>query len=221
MQCGIFGKLPAKRDFISYNIPRPFLNAWESWLQAAVAESRHAMGDRWTGIFLTQPIQHFWCGPGVFGQAVAGAIMPSVDGVGRYFPLSICAVETGDGWPAPPDFGVLDNWFAACDTALLGQLEDGAEFEASRILDRVGLPPAIVPTPSHQGEDPVHIWSEGSGTLQPAFAALYASDCVRLNSQRGIWWTSGSETQPAQLITTRGLPQPSLWITFMTGLIAT
>jgi type VI secretion system protein ImpM len=221
MQCGIFGKLPAKRDFISYNIRRPFLNAWEGWLQAAVAESRHAMGDRWTGIFLTQPIQHFWCGPGVFGQAVAGAIMPSVDGVGRYFPLSICAVETGDGWPAPPEFGVLDNWLAACDTALLGQLEDGAEFEASRILDRVGLPPAIMPTPSHQGEDPVHIWSEGSGTLQPAFAALYASDCVRLNSQRGIWWTSGSKTQPPQLITTRGLPQPSLWITFMTGLIAT
>jgi type VI secretion system protein ImpM len=221
MQCGIFGKLPAKRDFVSYNIPRPFLNAWESWLQAAVAESRHAMGDKWTGIFLTQPILHFWCGPGVFGQAVAGAIMPSVDGVGRYFPLSICAVETGDGWPAPPDSGVLDNWLAACDTALLGQLEDGAEFEASRVLDQVGLPPVIVPTPSHQGGDPVHIWSDSSGTLQPAFAALYASDCVSLNSRRGIWWTSGSDSQPAQLITTQGPPQPSLWITFMTGLIAT
>lgn len=221
MQCGIFGKLPAKRDFISYNIPRPFLNAWESWLQAAIAESRHAMGDKWTGIFLTQPILHFWFGPGVFGQAAAGAIMPSVDGVGRYFPLSICAVETGDGWPAPPDAGVLDNWLAACDTALLDQLEDGAEFEASRFLDRVGLPPAIVPTPERQGEDPAHIWSAGSGTLQPAFAALYASDCVSLNSRRGIWWTSGSDSRPAQLITTQGPPQPSLWITFMTGLIAT
>jgi type VI secretion system protein ImpM len=221
MQCGIFGKLPAKRDFVSYNIPRPFLNAWETWLQAAIAESRHAMEDKWTSIFLTQPIWNFWCGPGVFGQAAAGAIMPSVDGVGRYFPLSICAVDTGEGWPAPPDAGVLDSWLADCENALLGQLQEGAEFEASRFLAQVGLPTVVVPAPTQKNSAPVQIWSEGAETLQSAFATLRTADWINLNHQRGIWWTAGSESHPAQLITTQGSPHPSLWTTFMTGLIAT
>ena len=218
MQCGIFGKLPAKRDFISYNMPRPFLNGWESWLQAAIAESRHAMGGNWVNVFLTQPIWRFWCGPGVFGQAATGAIMPSVDGVGRYFPLSICAVETENVWPAPPDAGDVDPWFAACENVLLEQLQDGAEFEASRVLDRVGLPVGLLPAINRQEQSSIHIWTENVETLQSAFVKLCDSDRINLSYHRGIWWTAGGNNDPAQLITTHGPLQPSLWTTFMTGL---
>ena len=41
--CGMFGKLPSKRDFVAYNMPRPFLDQWEEWLQSAVAASRHEL----------------------------------------------------------------------------------------------------------------------------------------------------------------------------------
>ncbi len=30
MACGVFGKLPSKRDFIAVNAPRRFLTAWEN-----------------------------------------------------------------------------------------------------------------------------------------------------------------------------------------------
>ena len=221
MQCGIFGKLPAKRDFVSYNIPRPFLNAWENWLQAAIAESQHAIGENWTRVFLTLPIWYFWCGPEVFGQAAAGAIMPSVDGVGRYFPLSICAVDTSGEWPIPPHSGGLNLWLAACGRALLSQLDEGAEFDASRILEQVGQPAGMRPIATPPDAGNIHIWSDGSNTLQSAFSTLADSDLTSANYHRAIWWTSGSESQTAQLITTRGPPQPSLWTTFMMGHIAT
>jgi type VI secretion system protein ImpM len=219
MQCGIFGKLPAKRDFVSYNIPRPFLNGWESWLQAAIADSRHAMGDNWVHVFLTQPIWRFWCGPGVFGQAAAGAIMPSVDGVGRYFPLSICAVETDNEWPAPPDASEEDAWYRACENALLEQLQDGAEFEANRVLQSVGLPTGFSPKLNRHEQVSIQIWPEDAETLHSAFVKLSDSDRMNLSYHRGIWWTAGGDNNPAQLITTHGPIQPSLWTTFMTGLV--
>ena len=59
MVCGMFGKLPSKRDFIAYNMPRPFLDAWETWLQAGVAESKLALNDRWQEMFLGVPIWRF------------------------------------------------------------------------------------------------------------------------------------------------------------------
>jgi type VI secretion system protein ImpM len=220
MQCGIFGKLPAKRDFVSYNIPRPFLNSWENWLQAAIADSQHAMGDHWTGVFLTLPIWYFWCGPEVFGQAAAGAVMPSVDAVGRYFPLSICAVDSSGEWPVLPHAGGLNIWLAACENALLSQLEEDANFEAGRILEQVGVPEGMLPKPTSQDATNVQIWSAAARNLQAAFSALADSDLASANHQRGIWWTSGSENHPAQLITTRGPAQPSLWTTFMMGHIA-
>ncbi len=45
MACGLFGKLPPKRDFVAVNAPRPFLTVWENWVQAGLAASREQLGD--------------------------------------------------------------------------------------------------------------------------------------------------------------------------------
>ena len=45
MSAGLFGKLPAKRDFVAANAARRFLEVWEPWLQAGVATSRQMLGD--------------------------------------------------------------------------------------------------------------------------------------------------------------------------------
>ena len=147
--------------------------------------------------------------------------MPSVDGVGRYFPLSICAIDAAGGWPVLPHGGALNDWLARCENALLDQLEEGAVFEASRILESVGVPETMLPGPVQQDTGNIHIWSEPNTDLQSAFAALEQTDQAAANHQRGIWWTSGSTSQPARMITTRGPPPPSLWTTFMMGHIVT
>jgi len=96
MRCGLFGKIGAKRDFIAIATPRSFLEAWEPWVQAALSASRHQLGPGWQQAFLTAPVWRFWLGAAICGTTVAGAIMPSLDGVGRYYPLTLHAV-TGEG----------------------------------------------------------------------------------------------------------------------------
>jgi hypothetical protein len=58
MKCGIYGKLPSKRDFVVHNMPRPFLNMWENWLQSAVAASHNQLGDSWHEAFLSALEEH-------------------------------------------------------------------------------------------------------------------------------------------------------------------
>lgn len=220
MQSGLFGKLPAKRDFIAYGLTRPFLDGWEQWLQAGIAESRHALGEGWKDIFLTMPIWRFWTGSAAFGQAAVGAIMPSVDGVGRYFPLTVCAcAEAGECIAAAAD-PALDGWFAACEHALLGLLDGTLAFDPAAIMAAIGLPP-VSPAPGllHQGL-PMQFWTDPTRSLQEAFTDLEAADRVRLNQQRALWWTIGGEHHPAQLISTDGAVPPALWVSFMTGQVA-
>lgn len=220
MQCGLFGKLPAKRDFVAHNMPRPFLDAWETWLQSGVAESQHALGERWKETFLTLPIWRFWCGPSVFGLPVTGAVMASVDGVGRYFPLSICACGSASEHPLPPPNAALNSWLNLCEQTLLGMLDEQSQYDPTRTLGQLGLPPAHVLQVT-RGTGPSRIWTATDGSLQTAFDDLAAADQSLLNSRRSLWWTLGGQNHPELLITTEGSLTPSLWISFMTGQIAT
>ena len=96
MGFGLFGKLPQKRDFITFGIAGEVLVPLETWLQTAVAASRSELGRGWEEVYLVAPIWRFWIGADVFGANCAGALMPSVDGIGRFFPLlAIYACEHG------------------------------------------------------------------------------------------------------------------------------
>ena len=221
MQCGLFGKLPAKRDFVAYNMARPFLDGWERWLQAAMAESQHALGERWKDIFLTLPIWRFWCGPLVFGQAVTGAVMASVDGVGRYFPLSICALGSADEYPVVPPDAALSDWLGTCEQALLGMLDDTSPFDPTQVLAHLGHPPAFHgPFPTDTGQT-IQFRDGSDGSLQAAFAGLTNANQLQTNHNRSLWWTLGGQSFPERLITIDGPLPPALWITLMTGQIAT
>ena len=75
MQCGLYGKLPTKRDFIAIKAPREFLDVWEPWMQGGLSASRHALGDNWQQTFLTAPIWRFWLGSELCGRTMLGAFM--------------------------------------------------------------------------------------------------------------------------------------------------
>ena len=102
MRCGLFGKLGAKRDFIALATPRSFLEAWEPWMQACLSASRHHLGEGWQQAFLTAPVWRFWLGAEICGTTVMGAVMPSLDGVGRYYPLALHAMADADAPPGTP-----------------------------------------------------------------------------------------------------------------------
>ncbi|MFW8696321.1 type VI secretion system-associated protein TagF, partial [Mesorhizobium japonicum] len=65
---------------------------WDLWLQAGLRHSRELLRERWLETYLNSPIWHFSLGAEVCGRAaMAGVLMPSVDRVGRYFPLTLAA----------------------------------------------------------------------------------------------------------------------------------
>ena len=96
-KAGFFGKLPKHGDFLSRRLPRAFTDPWDRWLQNAIADSREQMAEDWLNIYLTSPIWRFALSPGLCGDnAWAGVLMPSVDRVGRYFPLTLAAPLEND-----------------------------------------------------------------------------------------------------------------------------
>ena len=218
MLCGMFGKLPSKRDFVSYNMQRPFLDQWEEWLQGAVAASRHALGEQWQEVFLRVPIWRFWFGRRVYGTAVTGALMPSVDGVGRYFPLTICACEPPDARLVPPPSPELEDWQEQCETFLLRLLEDQLDGEPSSLLE--GLPFAPVAprgeAPGHSGR--VLAWSSGDdGSLAAAFLSLKTLNDEQVHSGRSYWWTRGGAAHRAQLVVMDGRADAPFFTSLLTG----
>ena len=88
---GWFGKLPMLGDFASRRLPDAFIGPWDEWLQASLASSRSATGDRWLDLYLTFPVWRFALPAGLIGDRCwIGVLLPSVDRVGRCFPLTIC-----------------------------------------------------------------------------------------------------------------------------------
>jgi type VI secretion system protein ImpM len=56
---------------------------------------RAELGTDWLPRYLVAPVRRFWLAPGVMSApAWVGVLMPSIDGVGRYFPLTIAAAVT-------------------------------------------------------------------------------------------------------------------------------
>jgi len=95
---GWYGKLPALGDFATRRLPARFVASWDRWLAVGLASSRERLGDAWLAAYLTSPVWRFFLMPGALasedevGEACwSGVVMPSVDSVGRYFPLTIAA----------------------------------------------------------------------------------------------------------------------------------
>ncbi|HEY1944015.1 MAG TPA: type VI secretion system-associated protein TagF, partial [Roseiarcus sp.] len=139
MPAGLFGKLPAKRDFVAAKAPRRFLEVWEPWLQGSVATARQTLGATWLDVYNRAPIWRFWFGADFCGEATIGVFAPSIDGVGRLFPLTIFAGE-GEASLPPPEIDANDFWCEAAEAILLDALDPEVSFET--IAARVAALPA-------------------------------------------------------------------------------
>lgn len=217
MRCGLFGKIGAKRDFIAIATPRNFLEAWEPWVQAALSASRHQLGSGWQQAFLTAPVWRFWLGAAICGTTVAGAIMPSVDGVGRYYPLTLHAVTDDDASLAPPNVDPQDEWFGQAETFLLSTLDRAATFEQiSDTLDRLAVPRLQATV---AGGPPIGS-AVGTVSAVDAFAGSFAALCAanpQVYAAASFWWTAGGEGFPPMALCYRGLPDPFHYSTLLTG----
>ena len=222
MRIGFFGKLPAKRDFIAVEASRAFLLVWEAWLQGGLKASMHSLGDAWRPSFLKAPIWRFWLGSEICGQTVMGAFMPSIDGIGRYFPLSVFAHAADGELVPPPEFDQQTPWFSDVEDLLLSALDHDATVEA--LTDRLNaLPPVSDRLPPFASRD-ASMLTDGSIVLdadQETFADVFASARMAGHAQSysGLtyWWTAGGQDYPARMLTRRGMPDPFVFAGMLTG----
>ncbi len=224
MSAGLFGKLPAKRDFIAVNAPRRFLETWEPWLQSSVATSKQAGGAGWAESYNRAPIWRYWLGADLCGDALIGAVMPSVDGVGRAFPLTIFASGDLDAL-APPEIDDNGPWCDHAESLLLSALDTGATLEA--VTDALGaLPPPALYARSVNSLGCRELTDGGilveTAASQPptAFLAARRFGHRRTFASQTFWWTIGGEGFPPCALSYIGLPPPTRFSDFLTGAFA-
>jgi type VI secretion system protein ImpM len=222
MRCGLFGKLPAKRDFIALFAPRAFLDAWEPWMQGSISASRQTLDDGWQQAFLTAPIWRFWLGAEICGTTVAGAFMSSLDGVGRYYPLTIFACADAGLAIPPPDLEAQDEWYEASENLLLSALEKDIAYDAIMAsLDQLAPPKSQSNSELPEGmallKDGAVVAPAAGHPFVDVCGSLRAANHASAYAAASFWWTAGGGDYPPLVLSCRGMADPFLFAKMLTG----
>lgn len=220
MALALYGKLISKRDFIAVDLPNGFLARWEPWLQGSMSAAMHEFGQGWPQIFFTAPIWRFWFGSAVLGTQVLGVMMPSMDGVGRQFPLTLLAT--------PPQGRIFRSllhdpqagWFEKAEDFLLATLDDGASYESTiQAMKAHDLPAAAMIPDLPEGVSELAGVKIAVGHPDADYAmplsGLLAAQRAAQDETRTLWWTIGGEHYPPLAFEAAGLPPASLFAQMM------
>jgi type VI secretion system protein ImpM len=207
---GWYGKMPVLGDFASRRLPQGFVDACDAWIALGVEHSRAQLGERWLDVYLTGPIWRFAWAPGVVdAQWWLGVMMPSVDKVGRYFPLliarqAVALPGTAEG------MNHLQAWYAHLSAAALSTLRSGAtleEFESTLARAPVAGDAAYVPAVAASllpGR--VRHTLPGASSLLEWAQGLLVGDALQRLAGHSLWWPDHAESPDNSLSVSQGLP---------------
>lgn len=215
---GFHGKLPAKGDFVTRRLSRGFLDGWDRWLQDVIADSRAQMGEAWLDAYLTSPVWRFVLSRGACGdQAVAGVMMPSVDRVGRYFPLTIVAPLADDSGPVE-SAAAAASWFGGAETLARSALEETFDFDRfDADVAALGVPAAVSPAPSAPVDRGLCFEIADADALDAVCRGLAGRWLSATYPRYSLWWTAGSEQMAPSFIACPGLPGADRFAAFLDG----
>ena len=129
-ETGWYGKLPANGDFVTRRLPSSFIEPWDAWLNAMLQGSRERLGEAWRDAFLSAPAWRFVLAPGVVGQqGWAGVVVPSVDSVGRYFPITVASALPSNSLDSVTTVVRAHNWYGEVEPVVYAALSPDAEME--------------------------------------------------------------------------------------------
>ncbi|MDJ0807734.1 MAG: type VI secretion system-associated protein TagF [Gammaproteobacteria bacterium] len=211
---GFFGKLPSHGDFVSRHLPRSFTDPWDSWLQSVIANSRAQLAETWLDIYLTSPIWRFALSSGLCGDTPwTGLVMPSVDRVGRYFPLTMAVALEGRS-NLMRLLSDAETWYTRAEELVLSSLDDGFDIDDFDQSVR-----AMAQPPTAPGPDELVRFSTSHPAWQFGLSAVDGSEgnmaCIAQTLLKhqfkaySLWWTQGSERIDPSLLISEGLPPVS------------
>ena len=204
MPAGLFGKLPAKRDFVAANVSRRFLEVWEPWLQASVATSRQMLGDGWTRCLQSRADLALLARRRVSAaRRSLGAFMASIDGVGRSFPLTIFAAKARRRCRRRRSIQrslVRGGGGDRCSTRSHREAEfRGVRAGGCERCRRRRCSARVDELSGHRRSWPMArslVRDFGARTRRSPFARRGASAIARLSPRNRFWWTIGGEGFP-------------------------
>lgn len=186
---GWYGKLPMLGDFAHRRLPLEFVNACDAWLSTGIAASRESLGATWLDTYLSAPLWCFAWSPQVVNASWwFGVMMPSVDAVGRYFPL-VLAFSAAHAPTEPPQLAQWAQWYEhACECALQ-TLHDQATLDAFEVaLQALGVPSAAAPL-AELDSDGAEWQFQPTSSGWPADAATLVLRTLAARVQaQSIWW---------------------------------
>ncbi len=215
---GFFGKLPARGDFVARRLDHQFRRHFDEWLQRCMATSQRQLGEGWMQSYLNAPIWRFVLGPNLCGEAPAiGVMMPSVDRVGRYFPL-VVAVQLPDCLSPGSLFHQAKDWFDAAEELILTSLDD--QFDLDRFdqeTQAIGLPEYQHASVPGEAPRPLRLDLDQTGDLSDTYGRILDQVVMGGTLRFCLWWTLGSEQVQASILLGEGLPPPANFAAFLDG----
>jgi type VI secretion system protein ImpM len=212
---GWHGKLPSLGDFASRRLDAAFIEPWDAWLAAGLLALREAQPESWLAAYLGSPSWRFLLMPGVLPAAAgtrawAGVLMPSVDRVGRYFPLTLVQ-PLGAGPASTQQMTGLWHWLGRLDDLARDALFD--DWTAERLeqeLTRMALPeltPLALPDTAAPGPAGAVVELRTEGGLDAALQIGVEAERGWAEQARGrAWWYARPDELPPRLLLSRGLP---------------
>ncbi len=174
---GLYGKLPIFGDFVIRQLNSEFVNPWDLWMQEGLTRSRQILGDAWLNYYLEAPIWRFVLGAGTIGyDGWIGIVIPSVDRVGRYFPLTLAR-------PINPDVDITatymanNSWFNSLEELGVLALSQDLNFATFELQLRETAAPAVL-IDNDTGDETI-----------PSVERFFLSCCFNLSKpDTGIDW---------------------------------
>jgi len=218
---GFFGKIPSHGDFVGRAFPADLKKRWDGWVQAGLTRSRETLGNEWLDSYLSGPIWRFCLSAGLCGESQwIGAMMPSVDRVGRYYPLT-AVTEIPTNCSLFGTAAISASWFGPLEEALLATLE-GDSVTAEELAARLSsLAPLATYESPGTAQEPQLKDREGFASVQLANWAqlkdapgLMADALARRScGDFSLWWSSGSaHVSPSARVYTDLPPAELFWM---------
>ena len=232
-EVGFYGKLPSHGDFLSRRVSEAFVRAWDAWLQECMAASRHALGaERWLDVYLTSPAWRFGCAAGACGpEPVVGLMVPSVDRVGRYFPLTVVA-ELPHEISLLTAAATLDSFFEGAERLAIETLaadridlesfdrhvsELGSTFAAATNARSVLLDQAAGALLNGNADARWQIPIGSPSELTAAFEQAVSHRLSAVYDPLMLWWTGGSGAVEPSCLVMKGLPPADMFAALLDG----
>jgi type VI secretion system ImpM family protein len=190
---GWFGKLPAAGDFLRHQLPDSFTAAWDAWLQTGMSVERAILAERWQECYLCFPVWHFLrsardaaAGQRPADSLWAGILAPSVDRVGRLFPITV-AFDIPVNVFMHVRFSAIKARLAEIETATLEVLgnDDLPAFQQRlAAITKLQVDHAIVDPPGAQDFGATNV-----ATSPEAMIEIYGKQalCERLSAHTVFW----------------------------------